>query len=85
MATSTKQIQSAVERVNALSDDAVLSPSEIVKAVKNTAIIPSVFALYRHIKRGSLKSVNLGSEEEPRYHVKGKDLKKFFAERYGNI
>lgn len=85
MATSVKQIQGAVERVKAVADDAVFSPSEIVALVKNKAIIPSVFSLYRFIKRGGIKAVNLGTEDEPRYYVKGRDLKKFFAERYGKI
>lgn len=85
MATSVKQIQGAVERVNAVGDEAVLTPSEIVSTVKNKSILPSVFSLYRFIKRGNLKAVNLGTEDEPRYHVKGRDLKKFFNERYGNI
>lgn len=85
MATTTKQIQGAVERVKAVADDAVLSPSEIVTTVKNKAIVPSVFSLYRFIKRGELKAVNLGTEDEPRYHVKGRDLKRFFEKRYGQI
>ncbi len=85
MATTTKQIKGAVERVKAIADDAVLSPSEIVKTVKNSDVVPSVFALYRFIKRGTLAAVNLGTEAEPRYHVKGRDLKKFFAERYGKL
>ena len=85
MATSVKQIQGAVERVAAIADDAVLSPSEIVSIVKNKSIVPSVFSIYRFIKRGDLKAVNLGTEDEPRYHVKGRALKKFFADRYDKI
>lgn len=85
MATSVKQIQGAVERVSAVADEAVLTPSEVVEIVKNKSILPSVFPLYRFIKRGNLKAVNLGTDDEPRYHVKGRDLKKFFKERYGNI
>ena len=85
MATSIKQIQGATERVNAVSDETVLTPSEIVNIVKNKQIVPSVFSLYRFIKRGALKAVNLGTEDEPRYHIKGRDLKRFFKERYGNI
>lgn len=85
MATSTKQIQGALERVNAVSDDAMLTPSEIVSTVKNAAIVPSVFSVYRFIKRGNLKSVNLGTDDEPRYHVKGREFKRFFTERYGKL
>lgn len=85
MATSVKQIQGAVERVNAQSDEAMLTPSEIVNIVKNKSVVPSIFAVYRFIKRAGLKASNLGTDDEPRYHVKGKDLKKFFAERYGQI
>lgn len=85
MATSVKQIQGAVERVNATADDAVLTPSEIVSIVKNKAILPSVFSVYRFIKRGNLKAVNLGTDDEPRYHVKGRDFKRFFSERYGKL
>lgn len=85
MAKTVKQIQGAMERINAVADDAVLSPSEIVSIVKNKEIMPSVFPLYRFIKRGELKAVNLGTDDEPRYHVKGRDIKKFFATRYGDI
>lgn len=85
MASTVKQIQGALERVKAVADDAVLSPSEIVKVVNNKAIVPSVFSLYRFIKRDELKAVNLGTEDEPRYHVKGNALKSFFKKRYGNI
>lgn len=85
MATSVKQIQGAVERVNAIADDAMFSPSELVALVKNKALVPSVFAVYRFIKRSGLKAANLGTDDEPRYSVKGKDFKKFFGERYGEI
>lgn len=85
MATTVKQVQGAVERVNAVADDAMLSPSEIVALVKNKALVPSVFAVYRFIKRAGLKASNLGTDDEPRYSVKGKDFKKFFAEKYGEI
>lgn len=82
---TTKQIQGAVERVMAVADDAVLTPSQIVTIIKNKSIVPSNFSLYRFIKRGELKAVNLGTEDEPRYHVKGSALKTFFKKRYGNI
>lgn len=85
MATSTKQIQGALERVKAISDDAVLTPSEIVSTVKNKSIVPSVFSLYRFIKRGNLKAVNLGTDDEPRYHIKGREFKKFFGQKFGKI
>lgn len=85
MATSVKEIRTAVERVIALSDEAMLTPSEIVGTVKSKSVVPSVFSLYRFIKRGNLKAVNLGTEDEPRYHVRGKDLKRFITERFGKI
>lgn len=85
MAITTKQIKGAMERINSISNEAVLTPSEIVGIVNNKAILPSVFTLYRFIKRGSIKSVNLGTESEPRYHVKGSEIKKFYAERFGEI
>lgn len=85
METSVTQIRSAVGRVLDISDDAMLSPSEIVSIVKNKALLPSVFPLYRVIKRGDLKATNLATEEVPRYVVRGRDLKKFFSVRYGKL
>lgn len=42
----------------------------------------STFNLYRFIKSGKLKALNLSSGKQPQYSVKGIDLKNFLKEMY---
>lgn len=72
-------------RLSEIEDEKMYSPNEIIdqKLVIDTMLKPSVYTLYRHIKRGVVPAVNLGTESAPRYFVKGKDLKAYLKKRYG--
>lgn len=78
------KMKNQIESIKSINDDALFSSKAIMEMgiVVNTKLVPSVFTLYRLIKRGKLKAVNMGNGDEPRYFVKGKDLKEFLAERY---
>ena len=73
-----------MRKTRKIDDNAMLNPKQIEKMelVLNTKLEPSVFTLYRLIKSGKLKAINLGTGGESRYLVKGRDLKKFLSERY---
>ena len=45
-------------------------------------ISDKVFPIYRLIKAGKIKSVNISSGTLPQYRVKGSDLKNFIKGRY---
>ena len=80
-AVSDKEIKTAIRKID---DDKLYSIGEVkgLNIILNTNLQPSEFTLYRLIKSGSLKSVNLGTGTKQRAFVKGKDLKVFIAERY---
>ena len=77
-------LKKIIAKIKRIDDEALLSPSHILKMgiLLNTKLEPSVFSFYRMIKRGEIKSVNLGTEKAPRYYVKGSDLKKYLLKRY---
>lgn len=77
-------MQKIRKQINKIKDDELFSPEDVIKmgVVVNTKLVPSVFTLYRLVKRGQLKVINLGSGGSPRYFVKGADLKEFLRERY---
>lgn len=73
------------KELDEISDTALFNPTEVTKLgfIKNTHLVPSAFTLYRLIKSGKIKAVNIGlGKKFPRYFVKGKDLKNFVRERY---
>lgn len=60
------------------------SPKQITDLglIVNTEIKPSIFTIYRLIKTGQIKTVNLSTGKLPQYRIKGKDLKEFVEKRY---
>ena len=64
--------------------NAVYDPRTVIEMgfITNTKLEPSLFTLYRIIKRGQLKALNLGTDVQPRYAVKGSDLRDFVKKRY---
>lgn len=81
---TTAEIKKIVLKIG---DSEMLSVQEIheMGVIVDTKLEPSRFSLYRIIKRGELKAVNLGGSGAPRYFVEGKDLKRFLCERYSII
>lgn len=77
-------IQKIKKEYRKIDENALYSPEQIVdmELIVDTKLKSSVFTVYRLIKRGKLKSENLGSGGAPRYFVKGNVLKKFVKERY---
>ena len=79
-----KQFKQIRERARKIDDDELLTSAAIVKRglIVNTQFKPSAFTLYRLIKRGSLKAVNMGNGDQPRFFIKGRDLKEFINKKY---
>lgn len=50
--------------------------------IVDTTMRPSRFTLYRFIRSGALRAVNLSAGTSPRYVVSGKDLREFVSKRY---
>jgi len=71
------------KRLKKINDDEMYEPKEIVKLglVLNYRFEPSLDRVYRLIKRGLLPARNLG-DLQPRWFVKGKDLREFAESRY---
>lgn len=67
-----------------LKDEKLYSPEDILALglVVNTKLQPSTFTVLRLIKNGKLPAVNLATGVQPRYFVKGADLKKYIKETY---
>lgn len=77
-----KEIQTKLKKVNS---EKTYSPQEICEMglVKNTKGEPSIFTVYRLIKSGKLKAIDLATGEvRPRYAVKGSQLIEFVETRY---
>ena len=76
-------IKNIKEQLNKIKDDELYTTREInemgVIAGKNKY---SNFNLYRFIKSGKLKALNLSSGKQPQYSVKGIDLRNFLKEMY---
>lgn len=74
-------------RLNKVVDTKMYSPDEIVElgVILNIKFEPSLHKVYRLIKRGDLKAVNMSNEPtQPRWFVEGRDLRKFVEARYIN-
>lgn len=71
-------------KMNKIDDNKLYSTHEIIELglIQDTTMKPSVFTLYRLIKRKVLNAVNMSAGQKPKYFVKGKDLREFIANRY---
>ena len=71
-------------KLNKIEDEKLYSPNEILKmgVIIDTSGKPSVFSIYRLIKRGLIETVNVSTGNLPRYLIKGKNLKNFIKTRY---
>lgn len=72
------------KKIKEIKNTELLSAPEIIKLglITDTNLKPSLFSLYRIIKNGQLKAVNMGNGNVKRYFVEGKDLKRFLVKRY---
>lgn len=72
------------KQIAEIQDKKLYTPKEILAmgVIVNTELKPSVFTIYRLIDSGKLPAMDLSAGKKPQYQVKGKDLKKFLAERY---
>jgi len=72
------------KQIAKIEDNKIYTPKDILEmgVVIDTNLKPSIFTVYRLIKSGKLKAVDLGTGSVAKYKVKGKDLKKFLCERY---
>jgi len=70
------KIKRKLDKVEA---DEMYSPEAIKELglILDSNLKPSRFRVYSLIRNGKLKSVNLGSGSNPKYFVKGKDLKEY--------
>lgn len=77
-------IEQIKRKIREIKDEKVYTPEEIVKKslIVNTKFSPSLFTVYRLIKNGKIKAVDLGTGGAPRYAVEGKELKKFLRSRF---
>ena len=74
----------AIDTVMKLKDDDLFSPSDITKMglIFNTRVNPCIYTLYRFLRNGEIKAMNLASDKWPRYVVRGAELKKFVQSKY---
>ena len=81
------KLKEKVNNIAEINDEALFEPRAIVKMelVVDTLMKPSVFTIYRLIKRGKLPAIDLSTGTAPRYFVRGKDLKEFLSKRYDTV
>ena len=72
------------KQLRKIDDNALFSPQQIVDmgVIVDVNLKVSRWTVYRLIKRGDLKAIQLGSGSQPRFFVKGKVLKEFIRDRY---
>ena len=77
-------IEEIIAKIKKIDDSVMLNPNQILKMgiMLNAKLEPSECLFYRTLKRGEIKSMNLGTVKSPRYFVNGKDLKEFLLKRY---
>jgi len=83
----SKQLERCLKAVGKINSRGMFEPKDIIAMpiVMRTKSVPSIFTMYRLIKSGKLKAVDLSAGKKPRYFVKGRDLKDFLAARYNAI
>lgn len=67
-----------------VDDNELYSPKQIAEMglILNTEIKSSVFTIYRLIRKGLIKTINVSSGDLPQYKISGKDLRGFIKKRY---
>jgi len=76
-----RKIKRVLKKIN---DAELYNPEQIVDfgVVLNNKFEPTLDRVYKLIKRKILPAQNLGDEIQPRWYVKGKDLKDFVENKY---
>jgi len=71
-----EKIRRTVQRID---PKAMYSPEQITEmgVILDSKLQVSRFKIYALIREGKIESVNLGAGGNPRYYVKGADLKKY--------
>lgn len=71
-------------KINKVENEKLYTPDDIEKlgVVLDANLNPSKFKVYRLIKRGDLASVNLGKGTNPKYFVRGRDLKRYVRDTW---
>lgn len=77
-------IEKIQKAIKSLKDDKLYSTEEIIElgVIVNTKLQPSMFTVYRLIKNGKLKAVDIGTGGASRHFVKGSDLKEYLKATY---
>lgn len=74
-------------RLAKLEDEKLYDADEIVdrKLIVNSKLESHRYTVYRLIQRKKMPAINVGTDTQPRWKVKGKDLKTYVEKQYALI